>query len=136
MELNETKLANAVGASELRPALPEEVRAVGAEPEDGSPIGVEGALVVVDEEIPASPNLVAGANEEGYHFLNVNYGRDFEADTVADIASAGDGSLCPECGNVMRAVRGVEVGNIFKLGTRYSEALARVFWIATGSESP
>src|ERR687889_2336925 len=119
MELGETKLANAVGVSGLRPALPEEVRAVGAEPGYGSPLGVEGAIVVVDDAIPSSPNLVAGANEEGFHYLNVNYGREFEADTVSDIASAGDGSLCPECGDAMRAVRGVEVGNIFKPGARY-----------------
>jgi prolyl-tRNA synthetase len=127
MELNETKLANAVGASGLRPALHEEVRAVGAEPGYGSPLGVEGAFVVVDDTIPASPNLVAGANEEGFHFLNVNYGRDYVADVVADIAAADDGSLCPECENAMRAERGVEVGNIFKLGTRYSEAFGAIF---------
>jgi prolyl-tRNA synthetase len=136
MELGETKLANAVGASELRPALPEEVRAVGAEPGYGSPLGVEGAHVVVDDAILASPNLVAGANLEGFHFLNVNYGRDFEADAVADIAAAGGGSLCPECGNVMRAERGVEVGNIFKLGTRYSEALGARFLDSDGERKP
>jgi prolyl-tRNA synthetase len=136
MELNETKLANAVGASDLRPAFPEEIRAVGAEPGYGSPLGVEGAIVVADDAIPASPNLVAGSNEEGFHFLNVNYGRDFEADEVADIASAGDGSLCPECGNAMRAERGVEVANIFKLGTRYSEALGATFLDSDGERKP
>jgi prolyl-tRNA synthetase len=136
MELNETKLANAVGASGLRPALPEEVRAVGAEPGYGSPLGVEGATVVVDDAIPDSPNLVAGANEEGFHVVNVNYGRDFEADFVADIASAGEGSLCPECGDAMRAVRGVEVGNIFKLGTRYSEAFGASFLDTDGRRKP
>jgi len=129
-------LANAVGASELRPALPEEVRAVGAEPGYGSPLGVEGTIVVVDDAIPVSPNLVAGANEEGFHFLNVNYGRDFEAEIVADIAAAGDGSLCPECGDAMRAVRGVEVGNIFKLGTRYSEAFGASFLNEDGRRKP
>jgi prolyl-tRNA synthetase len=137
MELNETKLANAVGASELRPARPEEIRATGAEPGYGSPIGVEGAfVVVVDDAIPASPNLVAGANEEGFHLLNVNYGRDFEADIVADIASAGVGSLCPECGSAMRAERGVEVGNIFKLGTRYSGAFGVSFLDGDGRRKP
>jgi prolyl-tRNA synthetase len=136
MELNETKLANAVGASGLRPALPEEVRAVGAEPGYGSPLGVEGAIVIVDDAIPVSPNLVAGANEEGFHFLNVNYGRDFEADTVADIASAGEGSLCPECGDTMRAARGVEVGNIFKLGTRYSETFGAGYLDKDGRRKP
>jgi prolyl-tRNA synthetase len=136
MVLNETKLANAVGASELRPARVEEIQATGAQPGYGSPIGVDGAIVVVDDAIPASPNLVAGANEEGFHFLNANYGRDFEADTVADIASADDGSLCPECGDTMRAVRGVEVGNIFKLGTRYSEALGASFLDGDGQRQP
>jgi prolyl-tRNA synthetase len=136
MELNETKLANAVGASGLRPALPEEVRAIGAEPGYGSPLGVGGAIVAVDDAIPASQNLVAGANEEGFHFLNVNYGRDFEADIVADIASAVDGSLCTECGDAMRAVRGVEVGNIFKLGTSYSEEFGASFLDADGRRKP
>src|ERR671921_459241 len=136
MELNETKLANAVGASGLRPALHEEVRAVGAEPGYGSPLGVEGALVVVDDAIPASPNLVAGANEEDFHFLNVNYGRDFVADVIADIAAANDGSPCPECENSMRAERGVEVGNIFKLGTRYSEAFGASFLDGDGRRKP
>src|SRR5215210_4201205 len=128
--------ANAVGASGLRPALPEEIRTVGAEPGYGSPLGVEGSLVVVDDAIPASPNLVAGANEEGFHFLNVNYGRDLVADVVADIAAAGDGSFCPECGNAMRAVRGVEVGNIFKLGTRYSEVFGASFLDGDGRRKP
>lgn len=136
MELNETKLANAVGAIELRPALREEIQAVGAEPGYGSPLGVDGVLVVVDDAIPVSTNLVAGANEEGFHFLNVNYGRDFEADTVADIASAGDGSLCPECDASMRAERGVEVANIFKLGTRYSGSLGAGFLDNDGERKP
>jgi prolyl-tRNA synthetase len=136
MGLNETKLATAVGASELRPALPEEIRAVGAEPGYGSPLGVTGALVVVDDAIVASPNLVAGANEEGFHFVHVNHGRDFEADVIADLASAEDGSPCPDCGAAMRAERGVEVGNIFKLGTRYSEALGAGFLDGDGERKP
>jgi prolyl-tRNA synthetase len=136
MGLSETKLANAVGASELRPALEAEIRAVGAEPGYGSPLGVEGAIVVADDAIVDSPNLVAGANEVGFHFVNVNYGRDFEADVVADLASAEDGSPCPECGAAMRAERGVEVGNIFKLGTRYSEAFGASFLDAGGERKP
>src|ERR671910_280312 len=83
-----------------------------------------------------APYLVAGANEEGFHFLNVIYERDFDADTVADIASAGDGSLCPECGATMRALRGVEVGNIFKLGTRYSESFGASFLDRDGRRKP
>ena len=136
MQLNETKLANALGASELRPALPEEIRAVGAEPGYGSPLGVEGAIVIADDAIPDSHNLLAGANEEGFHYANVNHGRDFEADVVADIAAAEAGSPCPECANAMRARRGVEVGNIFKLGTHYSEVLGAGFLDRDGTHKP
>lgn len=136
MEVNESKLANAVRARSLRPALEEEIRAVGAEPGYGSPIGVQGAFVVVDDAIPESPNLVAGANEPGYHLRNVNYGRDFRADLVADIAAADEGCACPSCGRPMRAPRGVEVGNIFKLGTRYSETMGCTFLDAEGHPRP
>ena len=97
MEVNETKLANAVGALEMWPARDEEIRAIGAEPGYGSPIGVEGALVVVDDSVASSPNLVAGANEPGYHLANVNHGRDYTANVVADIASARQGDGCPNC---------------------------------------
>ncbi len=136
MEVNETKLANAVKARALRPARDEEIQATGAVPGYGSPLGVEGALVVVDDAIPATPNLVAGANEEGFHLVNVNYGRDFEADILADIASARAGSACPVCGSPVRAERGVEIGNIFKLGTRYSDALGVDFLDRTGKSRP
>ncbi len=127
MEVNETKLANALKAKELRAALDEEIRAVGAVPGYASPVGIKEALIVADDVIPASPNLVAGANEEGYHLLNVNFGRDFQADVVADIALAEGGRACPECGHPMHTRRGVEVGNIFKLGSRYSEAMGADF---------
>ncbi len=138
MDLNETKLANAVKAKELRPAHEEEIKAIGAEPGYGSPIGIkrENVIVVVDDLVTKSPNLVAGANEEGYHYLNVNYGRDFTADIVADIVAAADGYACPECGAPLRTVRGVEVGNIFKLGTRYSAAMGALFQDKDGTRKP
>lgn len=136
MDVNETKLTNAVKAKELRPAHEEEIRAIGAEPGYGSPIGVKNALIVVDDLIPGSPNLVAGANEPGYHFANVNYGRDYTADIVADLAVAGDGDACIECGGPLRTSRGVEVGNIFKLGTRYSKAMGATFLDKDGQEKP
>jgi prolyl-tRNA synthetase len=136
MDVNETKLANAVGARDLRPAREEEIRAVGAVPGFASPVGLKNVLVVVDDAIPHSPNLVSGANREGYHLLNVNYGRDFSASLVADIASAEEGSGCPECGAGMRASRGVEVGNIFKLGTRYTEALDAAYLGEDGEKRP
>ncbi len=136
MEVNETKLANVVKAKSLRPAQDDEIRATGAEPGYASPIGVKNAFVVVDESVAKSPNLVAGANEAGFHLLNVNYGRDFQADVVADIAAAGEGDACPNCGQPMRTSRGVEVGNIFKLGTRYSDALGCRYLDKDGKSKP
>lgn len=140
MELSETKLRNAVGATELRPATDEEIRAAGAVPGYASPMALAGedddVIVAVDELIPESPNLVAGGNEEGVHVRNVNYGRDFEADVVADLVTAEDGYGCPECGEEMHTRRGVEVGNIFKLGTRYSEALGCTFLDENGKAKP
>ena len=136
MEVNETKLANAVKANEMRPAREEEIRAAGVEPGYGSAIGAKGALVVVDDSIPTSPNLVDGANEEGYHIKNVNYGRDYQADLVCDLAAAREGDACPECGNPVRTSRGVEVGNIFQLGTRYTEAMGGNFLDAEGWARP
>jgi prolyl-tRNA synthetase len=93
-------------------------------------------MVVVDELVAVSPNLAAGANEDGYHYLNTNYDRDYRADLVADIAAAFDGAACPECGAPMRANRGVEVGNIFALGTRYSDAMGCTFLDEDGSTKP
>lgn len=136
MDLNETKLTNALGAKSLRPAEEEEIAASGAVPGYASPVGLKDIIVVVDDLIPDSPNLVAGANEEGFHFKNVNYGRDFEADIITDIAAARDGDACPNCGSKMKAVRGVEVGNIFKLGSWYSEAVGATYQDADGNEKP
>jgi prolyl-tRNA synthetase len=136
MELNETKLVNAVEARSIRPAEEEEIKACGAVPGYASPVGLKDILVVVDDLIPESSNLVAGANEDGFHFRNVNYGRDFEADIVTDIAAAQDGDACPNCDAPLKAVRGVEVGNIFKLGTWYSEAVGATYQDADGDEKP
>ncbi|HSF80077.1 MAG TPA: proline--tRNA ligase [Anaerolineales bacterium] len=148
MELNETKLANALKANELRPAHDEEIASVGAMPGYASPVGIAmnavgrsentplQLAVVVDDLIPQSPNLVAGANEEGYHLRNVNYGRDYQAHIVADIAAAQDGDNCPECGGALRTVRGVEVGNIFKLGTRFTEPMGGYYTDKDGVERP
>jgi prolyl-tRNA synthetase len=136
MELSDTKLANLLEARELRPAREEEILEIGAVPGYASPIGLKEVFVVIDDLIPHSPNLVAGANLEGYHFLNVNYGRDFQAQLIGDVAAAEQGSLCPECEYPMIIRCGVEVGNIFKLGTHFSEALGCYFTGEDGVEKP
>ncbi len=136
MDVNETKLANVLRARELRPATEQEILATGAAPGYASPIGIQDVTVVVDILIPQSPNLVAGANEAGYHLRNVNYGRDYTADIVADITAAREGDACASCGGVLRSSRGVEVANIFKLGTRYTEAMGATFLGEDGEQRP
>jgi prolyl-tRNA synthetase len=135
MEANETKISNAIKSVELRPARIEEITAAGAVPGYGGASGVN-ALVIVDDLIPKTPNIVVGANEENYHLKNVNYGRDFTAEVVADITAANGGEACIKCGSTLRASRGVEVGNIFKLGTKYSEAFQAYFLDKDGVAKP
>lgn len=136
MEVNETKVTNLVKAKNLRPATDEEILRTGAVPGYASPLGLKNVRVIVDDLIPQSPNLVSGANEKGFHLMNVNYGRDFEAVQVADITSAADGDACEKCGQPYRLSRGVEVANIFKLGTRYSDALGCTFTDENGESRP
>jgi prolyl-tRNA synthetase len=136
LDVNETKLRKASGELGLTPATADEIRAVGAEPGYGSPVGVRGAYVVVDESVRDSPNLVAGANKPGFHLRNVNLGRDYQADVVADIAAAAAEHPCPVCGTPLTAERAIEVGNIFKLGTRYSAAMGATYLDETGQSHP
>ena len=138
MEVNLIQLTYQSGASELRPAHPEEILAAGAVPGFASPRGIDRdkAVVIVDDLVANSTNLVAGANEEGYHLRNANYGRDYEADKVAAIAAAYEGALDPIAGKPIRIARGVEVGNIFQLGTRYSDALGAYYTDEQGEEHP
>ncbi len=136
MEVNETKLADAVGALDLRPATDAEIRSSGAEPGFGSPMGLDGVHVVVDDALAEMPNVVTGANEAEYHLMNVNIGRDVEPDLVADIAAAQTGDACPECEATMGSSRGIEVGNIFQLGTRYSKATDCNFVDESGASHP
>jgi len=122
-DLNEAKLKRVLKAETIGPATEAEIRNIGAEPGYGSPVGLEGVTVVVDDLIPQSPNLVAGANRPGYHTLNVNYGRDYRASLVADITLARDGDPCPECGKPLRLERGVEIAATANLGHGYSRTL-------------
>ena len=97
MQLSEGKLKEQIG--EFRAATNQEIVAAGSAPGYASPVGVKSALVAVDDLIPPCPNLVSGANEPGYHLLNTNYGRDYQATIVADLALAESGAPCPNCKN-------------------------------------
>jgi len=135
-ELNEAKLANLFGGAELRPMTLDEIATIGAVPGFASPIGLTGGEVVADELVMASPNLVAGANEAGWHLRDTNAGRDWQPDVVADIVAADDGDGCSVCGEPLRTVRGVEVGNIFKLGTRYAKSFGATYLDQDGNAQP
>jgi prolyl-tRNA synthetase len=133
-DVNETKLVNAVKSfGGFRPAHPDEIRAAGMEPGFASPVDARDTLVVVDELAARSPNLVAGANRRDVHFRNVNAGRDFTPDIVADITSVRAGDPCPTCGAAVRLANGIEVGNIFKLGRDFTTALHATFLAEDGS---
>jgi prolyl-tRNA synthetase len=136
-EVNETKLVNAVKApGGIRPATVEEIKAAGMEPGYGSPVGARDTTVVVDDLAARSPNLIAGANREGFHYRNVNVGRDFRADVVTDITNAMAGDPCPRCGNPVILRNGIEVGNIFKLGTKYTDAFGSTYLGEDGQSHP
>ncbi len=135
-ELNETKLANVVKAQALRPATDEEITAVGAVPGYASPMAVKNAIVVADKAIAKGTNFVSGANEEGYHCLNVNVGRDFDPDIVTDLIAVEKGMPCPECETPLNSTRGIEVGNIFKLGTKYSDSMGAKVLDENGKMQP
>ena len=138
-EVNEIKLANAVpGARELRMADEEAIRAVGGCPGFMSPIGIkEGTHIVVDETAMRMHNAVSGANEADFHYTNVNPKRDFGAVTVADIRLVEEGDACPICeSGHLHIGRGIEAGQIFALGTKYSEAMGATFLDETGKSRP
>ncbi len=136
MEVEESKLSNAIKANALRPAHVEEITACGMVPGFASPIGAKGSFIaVIDDSAANSNNLVAGANEEGYHYINTNFKRDYDG-IVKDIASARDGYKCPTCGGPLTVSKGVEVGNIFQLGTRYSEAMGCTYQDEAGKQKP
>jgi len=136
-DVNETKLTNAIRAiGGLRPAQVEEIRARGMEAGYGSPIGAKDSVVVVDELVLRSPNLVAGANRVGWHVRNVNVPRDYAPDVVAEITNARAGDQCVTCGSPLKLEQGIEVGNIFKLGTDFSTTLGAYYLGEDGERHP
>jgi prolyl-tRNA synthetase len=136
-DVNETKLVNGLKArGGLRPATVEEIKARGMEAGYGSPLGARDSVVVVDELVVRSPNLVAGANRPGWHVRNVNVPRDYQPDLVAEITNAREGDPCPHCGSPLKLRKGIEVGNIFKLGTDFTIPLGALYLGEDGERHP
>jgi len=136
IEVNEVKLKNALGCTDLRFATEDEVIQAGIVAGAASPIGIKGFKIIADDSITSGSNFVAGANKPETHLKNVNYPRDFKADLVTDIAQARAGEECPGCGGELSSTRGIEVGHVFKLGTFLSEKLGAFFIDADGTSRP
>ena len=136
-EINETKLGNLFDATEMNLASFEEVeRVTGAAVGFAGPCGLKEKIeVIADYEVAAMTNFIVGANETDFHFKNVNIGRDFTPDRIVDVRGAVEGDPCPKCGKPMSMCRGIEVGHIFKLGTKYSDALHCIYLDKDGKEN-
>lgn len=129
-ELNMTKLVNALGIPEHAIEFADESamsQVTGCVGGFTGPVGLHDCTIVVDSELAGLKNLCAGACREDHHLLNVNYGRDYEGDIVTDIKVLAEGDPCPVCGAPVKHARGIEVGQVFKLGTKYSDAMGAVY---------
>ncbi len=136
LEVNEIKLGNALPAVDLRMATDAEVSEAGIVAGSASPAGISGIRVVVDDSVPAATNLVGGANKPDSHLKNVNHGRDFTAEIVADIALARAGDACPRCGQPLESAHGIEVGHVFKVGTHQSDSFGAYYVNPDGDSRP
>jgi len=137
-EINEVKLANVLNGEFLEIADAETVERVTNAPVGfAGPVGLKGVRIVADLEVRRVRNAVTGANQNEKHYINSNAGRDFHIDIVADIRNATDGEICPKCHNgKLYTRRGIEVGNIFNLGTKYSSSMNATFMDENGADHP
>lgn len=137
-EVNEIKVINTCGVNDVEMATEEQLAAAGTVGGYMGPVGIDSkkVLVVVDSTVMKMHNVCCGANKEGYHLINVNPGRDFEPTYVADIRLIQEGDPCPHCGGEVSKARGIEVGQVFKLFTKYSSALKATYLDENGKEQP
>ena len=137
-QLNEVKLTNFLGADRLRPATNDEAKQyLGADFGSLGPVGIsEDLQVLADLDVKAMANASVGANEDGYHYINVNLNRDFKVDEFVDLRTVNEGELSPDGQGTLKFTRGIEIGHIFKLGTRYTEAMDAQILDENGRQKP
>lgn len=122
-ELNETKAMKLLNANEMELASFADVeRVTGARVGFAGPVGLQGVRIIMDRQIEKMKNFIVGANQSDYHYVNVNC-KDFQTDLIADISCVKEGDICPNCGKKLTFTKGIEVGNTFKLGTKYAQSL-------------
>ena len=136
-QLNEAKLAAALGTPTFRPGEAEEIfKALGARPGSLGAVGVTAHGVYADERLRDSSGMTTGANEDGFHWRNVSMGRDITLKHWADLRVVNAGEACPKCDKPLKVQRAIEVGHVFKLGTKYSIALKALFLDESGKQQP
>ena len=141
LEASETKIRNFLHSGDLVAADDALIEKCGMVPGSAGPVGAlealeaNGGRLLVDESVAAASNLVTGANEAGFHLKNCNWKRDFDGE-LGDFAQADTGCACPHCGEKLEAARGIEIGNIFKLGTKFSQSMGAVFQDENGERKP
>ena len=138
IEVNEVKVKNLINTIDIAMLTDEEIAKLGLFKGFIGPYGMDlkakGITVIADPSVTEIPNHTAGGNKPDTHYLNVNYGRDYEADIVADVRRVKEGDTCSICGKPLRVARGIECGHIFKLGKKYSEAMHAVVLDENGKE--
>ena len=136
-DVNEIKVINALGTSEelLRMATPEEIAEIGTVDGFMGPIGLNKDNVLIDIEVSNMYNFVVGENKKDYHIKNANFNRDFSGNVI-DLRLAKENDLCPICGKPMKMERGIEVGQVFKLQTKYSQAMGCTYLDKNGATKP
>ncbi len=134
-DLNETKVLKLTGGKELNFANDELIATSNAVAGFTGPVGLTGCKVIVDQEVLHMKNFVVGANKEGYHYVNANVS-DISYDMVGDISNVVEGDICPVCGGHIHFKKGIEVGNTFKLGTKYSKAMNLYYQDSNGTQQP
>ncbi|WP_027308464.1 proline--tRNA ligase [Caloramator sp. ALD01] len=135
-DVNETKVINQLKCINFEMADAETVKRVtGADVGFAGPIGIKVDELLIDYEVKNTKNMIVGANETGYHIINANFGRDFNG-IVGDFRNITQGDRCPKCGGSIAINRGIEVGHIFKLGTKYSEKMNATFVDEKGEQKP
>ena len=136
-QLNEAKLAGALGTGNFRPAEAEEIfAALGAHPGSLGAVGITNLPVYADEVLRDAADMTTGANADGFHLRNVAIGRDIQVAHWADLRLVQAGEPCPKCGKPLKIQRAIEVGHVFKLGTKYSQALNALFLDEAGKQQP
>ncbi len=135
-QLNESKLQAVLGA-EFRPSHPDELKALtGADGGSIGPIGLKGFRIIADKRLEGANGLVSGANRNGVHIGNIDLGRDVKIEGYHDLRTVNEGEACPTCSKPLRVVKAIELGHIFKLGTKYADALHATFLNEEGTEKP